>query len=208
MSAAGLNDGDQTMESILDSIRRLRAEDHAPLPPVVSAPADEIRPPRVETASQVEASFHEEVNSQEELNSQEQAGSEMETSSIDEDIRALRVALTEIRAETASLQDQAPIFPQDEVYQANWPETDTAGDAPVFVSQEEPPALVSLDVEQAVRQSFLGLSHTAATQEVHPEEITERLLRPMLQQWLDDNLPTLVENLVREEISRLSGRRG
>jgi hypothetical protein len=30
------------------------------------------------------------------------------------------------------------------------------------------------------------------------------MLRPMLTQWLDDNLPTLVERLVREEIERVS----
>ena len=34
-------------------------------------------------------------------------------------------------------------------------------------------------------------------------------LRPMLQEWLDDNLPRLVERLVREEIERVArgGRR-
>ena len=41
------------------------------------------------------------------------------------------------------------------------------------------------------------------------DEIAEEMLRPMLQQWLDDNLPTLVERLVREEIERVArgGRR-
>ncbi len=28
-------------------------------------------------------------------------------------------------------------------------------------------------------------------------------MRPMLQEWLDNNLPTLVEKLVREEIERV-----
>lgn len=36
------------------------------------------------------------------------------------------------------------------------------------------------------------------------EEIAEDMLRPMLTQWLDDNLPTLVERLVREEIERVA----
>ncbi|HET7413779.1 MAG TPA: DUF2497 domain-containing protein, partial [Pararhizobium sp.] len=36
------------------------------------------------------------------------------------------------------------------------------------------------------------------------DEMAEELLRPMLQQWLDDNLPTLVERLVREEIERVA----
>ncbi len=36
------------------------------------------------------------------------------------------------------------------------------------------------------------------------EDITKELLRPMLKQWLDDNLPPLVERLVAEEIQRVS----
>jgi uncharacterized protein len=40
-------------------------------------------------------------------------------------------------------------------------------------------------------------------------EIAEDMIRPMLQEWLDNNLPTMVERLVREEIERVSqsGRR-
>jgi len=34
--------------------------------------------------------------------------------------------------------------------------------------------------------------------------VTQELLRGMLKQWLDDNLPPLVERLVREEISRVA----
>ena len=33
----------------------------------------------------------------------------------------------------------------------------------------------------------------------------QEMLRPMLRSWLDDNLPTLVERLVRAEIERLAG---
>lgn len=36
------------------------------------------------------------------------------------------------------------------------------------------------------------------------EDLTRELLRPMLKQWLDDNLPELVERAVREEIGRLA----
>jgi uncharacterized protein len=36
------------------------------------------------------------------------------------------------------------------------------------------------------------------------EELTRELLRPMLKSWLDDNLPQLVERIVREEIGRLA----
>ncbi len=36
------------------------------------------------------------------------------------------------------------------------------------------------------------------------EEMAQDMLRPMLQDWLEDNLPTLVERLVREEIERVA----
>jgi uncharacterized protein len=36
------------------------------------------------------------------------------------------------------------------------------------------------------------------------DEIAEDMLAPMLREWLDDNLPTLVERLVREEIERVA----
>ncbi|MBX6370490.1 MAG: DUF2497 domain-containing protein, partial [Rhodospirillales bacterium] len=35
------------------------------------------------------------------------------------------------------------------------------------------------------------------------EELVRDLLRPMLRDWLDANLPGMVERLVREEIERL-----
>ena len=36
------------------------------------------------------------------------------------------------------------------------------------------------------------------------EEIVRELLKPMLRDWLDVNLPPLVERLVHEEIKRLA----
>jgi cell pole-organizing protein PopZ len=40
------------------------------------------------------------------------------------------------------------------------------------------------------------------------EEIVRETLRPLLQAWLDDYLPGLVERLVREEIARVVGEAG
>jgi uncharacterized protein len=39
------------------------------------------------------------------------------------------------------------------------------------------------------------------------EQMAEEMMRPMLKDWLDENLPSLVERLVREEIERVSRRR-
>ena len=54
---------------------------------------------------------------------------------------------------------------------------------------------------------FLGIQETsnlfAKMQRDYPDLVKE-MLRPMLKDWLDDNLPTLVERLVREEIERVA----
>jgi len=50
------------------------------------------------------------------------------------------------------------------------------------------------------RGSDVYLSDTAVTL----EEITKDVLKPMLQTWLDQHLPGLVERLVREEIQRIA----
>ncbi len=36
------------------------------------------------------------------------------------------------------------------------------------------------------------------------EDMAREMLKPMLREWLDDNLPTLVERMVREEIERVA----
>ncbi len=40
------------------------------------------------------------------------------------------------------------------------------------------------------------------------EDIVRDMLRPLLQTWLDENLPRMVERLVREEIARVVGEAG
>jgi cell pole-organizing protein PopZ len=40
------------------------------------------------------------------------------------------------------------------------------------------------------------------------EEVVRSELRPLLKSWLDENLPSLVERLVRAELARLTGRPG
>ena len=40
------------------------------------------------------------------------------------------------------------------------------------------------------------------------EDLVREMLRPMLKSWLDDNLPGMVERLVRAEIERVARGRG
>ena len=77
---------------------------------------------------------------------------------------------------------------------------------PVAASgQELAEPLISTQTDDAVAASFSALSASVA---VHSAEMVEGLmremLRPMLKTWLDDNLPSLVERLVRAEIQRVA----
>lgn len=70
---------------------------------------------------------------------------------------------------------------------------------------KEPRALISPAVGARVAASFGDLSHAVSNGPTRSfDAIAEDMLRPMLQQWMDDNLPTLVERLVREEIERVA----
>jgi uncharacterized protein len=70
-------------------------------------------------------------------------------------------------------------------------------------ADEEP--FASVETEAAVAASFQALSTTVALQNsALLEGLTRDMLRPMLKSWLDDNLPSIVERLVRAEIQRVA----
>jgi cell pole-organizing protein PopZ len=65
--------------------------------------------------------------------------------------------------------------------------------------------ILSHYTQQQVAQSFGELSEAfLASRRKSFDEMAEEMLRPMLQDWLDNNLPVLVERLVREEIERVA----
>ncbi|CDZ51469.1 PopZ family protein [Neorhizobium galegae] len=70
---------------------------------------------------------------------------------------------------------------------------------------EETANLLSAEAGAQVAKSFSELASVFNGMERRSlEDMAGDMLRPMLQEWLDDNLPTLVERLVREEIERVS----
>ena len=71
------------------------------------------------------------------------------------------------------------------------------------------PAIMSSSTAAAVDSAFNALAHTVLVQNAKTlEDLVKEMLRPMLQHWLDNNLPTLVERLVRQEIERVARGRG
>ncbi len=69
--------------------------------------------------------------------------------------------------------------------------------------------LVSGATAAAVDSAFNELAHTVQVRNGRTlEDFVSELLRPMLKTWLDENLPAIVERLVRAEIERVSRGRG
>lgn len=67
------------------------------------------------------------------------------------------------------------------------------------------PAIISEQAGRQVAAAFGELSEAfAARSRKTFDDMAEQMMRPMLQDWLDNNLPTLVERLVREEIERVA----
>lgn len=72
-------------------------------------------------------------------------------------------------------------------------------------TEERRPAIISDAAGRQVAAAFEELSAAfSASRSRSFDEMAEEMMRPMLQDWLDNNLPTLVERLVREEIERIA----
>jgi len=74
---------------------------------------------------------------------------------------------------------------------------------------EERGELMSSATSAAVDSAFNALAQTVLVHNARTlEDLVREMLRPMLKVWLDDNLPGMVERLVRAEIERVSRGRG
>ncbi|UVK52461.1 PopZ family protein [Mesorhizobium sp. AR02] len=114
-------------------------------------------------------------------------------------------------AQPEAPQPEAPI--SEPVVEAAF-ERPSSSDAPAGTAQaraaasEAPaarPAILSEHTGRQVAAAFGELSDAFASRSKKTfDEMAEEMLRPMLQDWLDNNLPTLVERLVREEIERVA----
>jgi cell pole-organizing protein PopZ len=70
-------------------------------------------------------------------------------------------------------------------------------------------SLLSNTTAAAVDSAFNSLAHTVLGQNARTlEDLVKEMLRPMLKAWLDDNLPGVVDRIVRAEIERVSRGRG
>ena len=69
--------------------------------------------------------------------------------------------------------------------------------------------LMSANTSAAVDSAFNALAQTVLVQNARTlEDLVREMLRPLLKGWLDDNLPGMVERIVKAEIERVSRGRG
>ncbi|GHH10309.1 pole-organizing protein PopZ [Sphingomonas glacialis] len=83
--------------------------------------------------------------------------------------------------------------------------------APASVAPEpSPESLLSARTAEASRSPLDALSRLVVKPEVTGsdtlEGVVREMLRPMLRDWLDANLPTMVEAMVAREIDRITGK--
>ncbi|WP_376773094.1 PopZ family protein [Microvirga aerilata] len=181
MGSASLKANEPSMEDILASIRRIIADDQETLQP----PEPEVPPPSPLRNVLDLAELHvSPLLSQKPLS---QLGSAWDRNELPEETSlGSDLAADILRSHRAERPDPVPAM------------ADETGEA-----------LLSTEASASVTQAFeqLGAS-LRPSQPLTVEDLMREMLRPMLKAWLDDNLPSLVERLVRAEIERVARCRG
>jgi cell pole-organizing protein PopZ len=218
-----------SMEEILASIRRIIADDEAKpavaeKAPPASAPAAVAKPEKAAPAPAAPAKAAAPVaptpapapvsNSQDDIDALLNGLDEATTP---EEIRpaAADVDVLELTDEMA-LPDPPPqaafktVEPPDDLEfteaTAKAPAREPVFDPPPHIESPMPSQpMLSRSTVSAVESAFNSLAHTVLSNNARTlEDLVKEMLRPMLKSWLDDNLPGLVERIVKAEIERVS----
>lgn len=216
-----------SMEEILASIRRIIADDDAKTPepaamaepPRTTAPSPAVAsaPPPVQLAPPSPVDFLSDIPPA--SPPAPEARQEMpDILDLTEDMRApepesMAPSFTTIDAQADVVfadslpQHVEPEMPALAIDADEMPERDPLEAARRTLSEqvEMDRPLLSRSATAAVDSAFASLTHTVLSQNARTlDDLVKEMLRPMLKSWLDDNLPSLVERLVRAEIERVS----
>jgi len=118
----------------------------------------------------------------------------------------------EPRPEPVAMADDLDVFElTEDMAEEPRPEPMAASPAPKAAERAAPrpsessERLLSATADDAVSNAFGSLANTILSNNARTlDDIVKEMLRPMLREWLDDNLPPLVERLVRNEIERVA----
>jgi cell pole-organizing protein PopZ len=223
-----------SMEEILASIRRIIADDEAKpaaaekaaslaaakpavmkdIPPSAIAPAPKPAPPAPKAATPPPPAPEPAAasNNQDDIDAMLAS---LDAATPEADIRPAQSEpdVFELTDEMA-LPDPAPapspatfskVEPQDDI---EFTEAKAARRQPAYEPPfESAPArpILSHSTVSAVESAFNSLANTVLSNNARTlEDLVKEMLRPMLKSWLDDNLPGLVERIVKAEIERVS----
>ncbi|HWJ69836.1 MAG TPA: DUF2497 domain-containing protein [Sphingobium sp.] len=190
-----------SMEEILSSIKRIIAEE--------DIPAQGARAPRRAAVSRFAAP---------EAQADEFADDDQIlelTEALSGDIEAAHEEMLMAKPETPAAETPAKADPRPakaaRSRPAAAPAAATAPDvAPAAGPATPAPAVMSDLSAEAARESLVSLSRLLVRaddgQSNTLEGLVREMLRPVLKEWLDANLPELVEAMVKREIDRITGR--
>lgn len=179
-----------SMEEILSSIRRIIAEEDAQQPAAASAPTASAAPPPTAAASDGD-----------------QAEDVLELTEIADETPAAPPGPPEIELADAALPAEPVSVPA--------PTPPTVKEDPVLATTESKPELVSEMAASATTAAMARLARAALPEEPSAatpssgksvEQLVADMLRPMLKDWLDQNLPAIVERIVEQEVKKLARR--
>jgi uncharacterized protein len=169
-----------TMEEILASIRRIISEDDAPAPeeaeaaPAAEEPVAAVAEPEPEPEPKPEPAA----------------------------VEPEPVAAAEPEPEPAVEEEALELTDKVETHG----DLDVVATAPSQPAPAPIEALVSEHAATAAASAFGQLSAAIAMPRSDRtlEDVVRELLRPLLQQWLDDNLPAVVQRAVETEVERIA----
>lgn len=194
-----------TMEEILASIRRIINEDDEPqaeaAPQAAAAPE-----PAPEPVAEPEPVFEAEPEP------------EPDDASFDEDVLELTERVEEETDGTSPMaiaDDLMILDREEEIAPGPEPEpepvrAEAPRPAPAPAPAVDEDSLLAEPAANAAAGAFAALTENLRVSSDNGqtlEGIVRELMRPMLKQWLDENLPSIVEAKVQEEIERVARRR-
>lgn len=108
--------------------------------------------------------------------------------------------------------------PAETIEEETLPEDEASGDddvlelsEPLAPAADLGPPLLDEQTAGHSRQALEQLQTVAATIPAAPqsnplEDMVREMLRPLLKQWLDEHLPAMIDEHVKREIARITGR--
>lgn len=205
-----------TMEEILASIRRIISEDDAPAEtaPAAAAPAE----------AEPESEFEQPAAAEASPALMDETPAMQEPVASEEDVLELTDTYEAPAGESIGDLDVAPAEPEVDPFPVE------AVSESVFAPEPEHPAdttsispptrydtLVGDSAAASAASAFAGLASSLKKSEPMEsatpsgptlDELARSLLRPMLKEWLDANLPGIVEAQVRKEVERIARNAG